>query len=86
MKIKFKKLEATNTLVKLFGLNRNKETGNAPENEESGDAYEYYYKRGDTYYFRNSEGDKFSIAYKEPQTELVKGNKYTMEVINNLGS
>ena len=86
MKIKFKKLEATSTLIKLFGLGRDKEDGNNPAMDEPDDAYEYYYKRGDTYYFRNSEGNKFSIEYKELQTELIKGNKYTMEVINNLSS
>lgn len=82
MKIKFKKFEPTGTFAKLFGLDRDKSAGA----EEGADVYEYYYKRGNTYYFRNSEGDKFSVDYKEPQQELVKGNKYKIDTINNRNS
>jgi hypothetical protein len=83
MKIKFRKLEATSTFMKLFGVDRNKSHSDTPKAEDTEDGYEYYYKRGNTYYFRNNDGDKFSIDYKEPQKELVRGNRYKMDAINN---
>lgn len=86
MKIKFQRFEATGSFVKLFGLNRNKSESDAPKAGEADDAYEYYYKRGNTYYFRNSEGNKISINYNEPQKDLIKGNKYKMDAINNPNS
>lgn len=86
MKIKFKKFEATNTFIKLFRAGRGKSDTHTPEVEETDDAYEYYYKRGNTYYFRNSAGDKFSIDYTEPQKELTRGSKYKMDAINNRNS
>ena len=83
MKIKFRKFEPTGTFIKLFGLNRDK-----PDSSSSGveddDVYEYYYKRGNTYYFRNSKGDKFSIDYENPQDELVRGNKYKIDTTGNV--
>lgn len=85
MKIRFKKLEATKTFLKLFGAGRDKPDSDAPETGETDDAYEYYYKRGNTYYFRDAKGNKLSIDYKEPQKELIRGNTYTMDTINTLG-
>ena len=82
MKIRFRKLEATTAFIKLFGADPHKSDTESAETRETDDAYEYYYKRGNTYYFRNNEGEKFSIDYKEPQTELIKGNKYRMDAIN----
>ena len=82
MKIKFKKFEPTRTFLKLFGGNREK-TGSNVERERQADAgYEYYYKRGNTYYFRNNEGEKISIDYTEPQQELVRGNRYDIDAIS----
>lgn len=86
MKIKFQRFEATSSFVKLFGLNRNKSESDSAKAGETDDTYEYYYKRGNTYYFRNSEGNKISINYKEPQKDLIKGNKYKMDAINNPNS
>jgi hypothetical protein len=86
MKIKFKKFEATSTFLKLFGADRNKPGTDASKPMETDDAYEYYYKRGNTYYFRNSEGDKFTINYEEPQKELIRGNKYKMDALDNRNS
>jgi hypothetical protein len=82
MKIRFRKLEATTAFIKLFGVDRHKPDAESAETGETVDAYEYYYKRGTTYYFRNNEGEKFSIDYKEPQNELIKGNKYKIDAIN----
>lgn len=86
MKIKFKRLETTSAFVKLFGLNRAKSDSDSAKAGETDDAYEYYYKRGHTYYFRNSDGNKIAIDYNEPQQELVRGNKYKMDAINNPNS
>jgi hypothetical protein len=83
MKIKFKKFEPTSTFMKLFGAHQDKPDAGSNDHEQSGDSYEYYYKRGNTYYFRNSEGNKFSIDYHEPQSELIRGNRYKMDTINN---
>lgn len=83
MKVRFKKLEATSTFIKLFGLRQGQPDSDAPKAEETDDVYEYYYKRGNTYYFRNNTGQKITINYKEPQHELIRGNKYTMDAINN---
>ena len=82
MKIRFKKLEATTAFIKLFGVNRHTSDAEPAETRETDDAFEYYYKRGNTYYFRNNAGEKFSIEYKEPQKEFVKGNRYKMDAIN----
>jgi len=82
MKIKFRKFEPTSTFIKLFGVNRDKSDTDTPKTGEAADTYEYYYKRGNTYYFRNSEGDKVSIDYHEPQRELIRGNRYRMDSIN----
>ncbi len=83
MKIKFRKLETTGTFLKLFGVNRDKPDADAPQTGNADDAYEYYYKRGNTYYFRNGAGDKITIDYKEPQKELIRGNRYKMDAIGN---
>ncbi|HUQ96741.1 MAG TPA: hypothetical protein VM010_03680 [Chitinophagaceae bacterium] len=81
-KIRFKKLEPTGTFAKLFGLHRDKQDPDvAPE--ETDDVYEYYYKRGNTCYFRNSAGDKRTIEYNETHKELVRGNKYNIDAISN---
>jgi hypothetical protein len=81
MKIKFKKFKATDAFVKLFGASKNKPDTNASEKDEG---YEYYYRRNNTYYFRNDAGNKFTIDYDGPQTELVRGQKYNMENIQHL--
>jgi hypothetical protein len=86
MKIRFKKFEPTSTFIKLFGTHRDKPDTGSNDNETSDGGYEYYYKRGNTYYFRNSEGEKFSIDYHEPQNELIRGNRYKMDAINNADS
>jgi hypothetical protein len=86
MKIKFRKLEATKTFIKLFGAGKDKLGSDAPETRETDDAYEYYYKRGNTYYFRDGKGNKLAIDYKKPQKELIRGNTYTMDTINTLNS
>jgi hypothetical protein len=86
MKIKFKKFEATNTFIKLFGIDRHNPDPNISKLEETSDTYEYYYKRGNTYYFRNKEGNKIAIDYKEPQSDLIKGNSYNLNTINNSNS
>ncbi len=83
MKIKFQKFEPTSTFLKLFGAGRDKAASDATANEETDAVYEYYYKRGDTYYFRNSAGNKFSIDYNASQKELLRGNKYKIEDISN---
>lgn len=83
MKIKFKKFEPTSTFLKLFGVNQGKTDSNVQHERETDAQYEYYYKRGNTYYFRNSEGDKVSIDYTEPQQELVRGNRYQIDAINH---
>lgn len=80
MKIRFKKLEPTGSFVKLFGRARDKQ--NTPA-EETDDVYEYYYKRGNTCYFRNSAGDKRTMAYNESLGELIRGNKYKIDSISN---
>lgn len=82
MKIKFKKLEANRTFRKLFGLDQAQPDQEPLTREDQGDAYEYYYKRGNTYYFRNGAGEKITVDYSEPQTELVRGHRYKMEEIN----
>jgi hypothetical protein len=84
MKIKFKKLQATQTFARLFGKKGSETTtpGDGAANEE----YEYYHRRGNTYYFRNNGGEKFSVDYNEPQTELVRGSRYKMDAINNRNS
>jgi len=83
MKIKFKKFEATSTFIKLFGADRDKSDTHASKPGETNDTYEYYYKRGNTYYFRDSDGNKFTIHYNEPQQDLIRGNKYKLDTINN---
>lgn len=89
MKIKFKKFEPTSTFIKLFGGNRHKsgkDSSDAGELDESDDVYEYYYKRGNMYYFRNNEGNKLTIDYHEPQPTLIRGHKYKIDAINNTNS
>lgn len=86
MKIKFQRFGATSSFIKLFGLHRDTSESDSTKAGEADDAYEYYYKRGNIYYFRNSEGAKISIAYDEPQKDLIKGNKYKMDTINNPNS
>ena len=83
MKIRFKKLAATSTFIKLFGADGNKPDTSASKTDETDEVYEYYYKRGNTYYFRNDQGNKISINYNEPQPELIKGNKYKMDAISS---
>ena len=83
MKIKFKKFTATNTFIKLFGIDKDKLSTNSSKSDETDDTYEYYYKRNNTYYFRNKKGNKISIDYNEPQTHLLKGNMYHLDAINN---
>jgi len=84
MKIRFQKFEPTGTFIKLFGL-KHDASGSGKGNETDA-VYEYYYKRGNTYYFRNSAGEKITVDYDEPQQELVRGNKYTIDAINNRNS
>ena len=69
--------------MKLFGAHRDTPDTGSNENNQSEGGYEYYYKRGNTYYFRNNEGDKISIDYQEPQNELIRGNRYNMDAIHN---
>lgn len=80
-KIRFKKLEPTGTFVKLFGLARDKQD-NAAAPEETDDVYEYYYKRGNTCYFRNSAGDKRTMEYNESHGKLIRGNTYKIDAIS----
>jgi hypothetical protein len=81
MKIKFKKFKATQTFAKLFGKKAPEE--NIPETGGDTEEYEYYHRRGNTYYFRSNGGDKLSIDYNEPQKELVRGGRYKMDAIRN---
>ena len=82
MKIKFKKLEATPTFIKLFGIHREKSGDESVAHEDKDSSYEYYYKRGHTYYFRNSDGNKLTIDYKDAPKELIRGNTYKLDAIN----
>jgi len=86
MKIKFVKYKATSTFIKLFRGDRNKVDTKQSKVGEIDEAYEYYYKRGNTYYFRNRDGNKFSIDYDMPQKELIRGNTYKVDAINNRNS
>ena len=85
MKIKFKKFEPTSTFIKLFGAHRDTPDASTHRTGATDEAYEYYYKRGTTYYFRNGEGDKISIDYPEPQQEFIRGNRYRMDDIPDPG-
>ena len=49
------------------------------------DMYEYYYRRGTTYYFRNILGEKIVFTVDEKIDELKRGQEYklTYETSNN---
>ena len=40
------------------------------------DMYEYYYRRGTTYYFRNILGEKIVISLSEEIDDLERGKEY----------
>lgn len=86
MRIKFKKFKPTNIFLKLFGANRDSSHFGTDLEGETNASYEYYYKRGNTYYFRNNEGSKVTIDYREPQRELIRGNRYQIDDLNNINS
>jgi hypothetical protein len=75
---------ATRNFAKLFG--KNGANVPAPETGEGNGDYEYYHRRRNTYYFRNGGDDKFSIDYKEPQAELVRGGRYHVDALNSRNS
>lgn len=73
MKVRFKKFEPTVAFKKLFGRA-------ADSNQKSADAgLEYYYKRGNTYYFRAEDGHRISVNYQEPQSGFVRGQRYHID-------
>ena len=55
------------------------------DNFQNLDMYEYYYRRGTTYYFRNILGEKIVLSLSEEIDDLGRGQEYklTYEKSNN---
>ena len=48
------------------------------DNFQNLDMYEYYYRRGTTYYFRNILGEKIVLSLSEEIDDLGRGQEYKL--------